>query len=236
MDKSVERAQKMIHDLLGSGLLMKDVIAGSGVNPTTLGWIRKGRAEKISSKTYSRIKDYWSDQVYSGNVSMKSSAGPLVSPKSTVPVLKGDRVDQAKQMVQQLVEKGYSVPQIYRDTEITRQTLYKLRDGKSLRVLDRTYDRLRKYWREVMNGKTMPGEESLTPETPVETPQKDVAVKTTKTPSRRQKRPETSYESFVSRQHVPVDVELFTTVIDRLIDRFEAAKKELEGIRKEMRS
>ncbi len=56
----------MIHDLLGSGLMMKDIIAGSGVNPTTLGLIRKGRVDKISAKTYDRIKDYWTNEVCVG--------------------------------------------------------------------------------------------------------------------------------------------------------------------------
>jgi|GEM_PF-3106077 len=66
MQYSVEHAQTMMQDLLDSGLLMKDIIAGPGVNPTTLGWIRKGRVEKISGKTYGRIKDYWTNEVCVG--------------------------------------------------------------------------------------------------------------------------------------------------------------------------
>jgi|GEM_PF-3466223 len=175
----------MIHDLLGSGLMMKDIIAGSGVNSTTLGWIRKGRVDKISGKTYDRIKDYWTKQVY------------------TLPVLKGEKIDHAAQMVQHLLDKGISIPKISQDIAIGSQTLNRLQNGDARRILDPTYDRLRAYWRTAM-----------LPE----------SQETSQTPA------EASYEGFVSYEHVPVDL----GVIDRLIENFEAAKKELEGIRKEI--
>lgn len=135
MPNSVVHAQKMIHDLLGSGLLMKDIIVGSGVNPTTLGWIRKGRVEKISGKTFGRIQAYWT------KVGCK---------QPTLPVLKGEKIDHASQMVQQLVEKGFDIPKISQDLEIVSQTLKKLQNGDARRILDPTYDRLRAYWRTMM--------------------------------------------------------------------------------------
>lgn len=163
MEKTVDRAQKMIHDLLGSGLMMKDVVSGTGVNPTTLGWIRKGRTDKIAERTFDRIWDYWSEQA---------------SPKDE------------REAEREVPESTKTI------SDASKEALRKSR----------------------------------------KTAEKTKKVETKVAPSPRQKRPERTYDGFVSRQHVPVDAELFTTVIDRLIDRFEAAKKELEGIQREIGS
>lgn len=161
MEKTVERAQKMIHDLLHGGLMMKDIVSGTGVNPTTLGWIRKGRTEKIAERTFDRIWDYWSEQAPPKDE--RGSAGEVPDSTKTI-------------------------------SAASKEALKKSR----------------------------------------KTAEKTKKVEPKVTPPRRQKRPERTYDGFVSRQHVPIDAEVFTTVIDRLIDRFEAAKKELEGVRKEI--
>jgi hypothetical protein len=127
----------MIQDLIESGLLMKDIIACSGVNPTTLGWIGKGRVTKISGRMYRRIKVLSTKQVYA------------------LPVLEGEKINHAAQTVQHLLDKGICIPQICIDNENNRQTIDRLRKDEARRVLDQTNDRLRSDWLLVMTRKSV---------------------------------------------------------------------------------
>ncbi|MBN1446449.1 MAG: hypothetical protein JXA28_00860 [Bacteroidetes bacterium] len=61
MEKTVERAHEMIHDLRRAGISGQKIAKGSGVNPVTIGQIRNGKSGRITEKIFDRIWDFWSE-------------------------------------------------------------------------------------------------------------------------------------------------------------------------------
>lgn len=165
MEKTVERAQQMIRDLLRAGFSGKDISQGSGVNPNTIGSLRNGKSTRVTDKVFDRIWDYWSE-----HAPPKDDNRPPDEEETPVAI------------------KNKSI------SEAARKSLRKAAEGT--------------------NG--------------------DAVAKTKEAPAPRQRHPEASSGSFVSRQHVPVDISALTAVIRRLVSRFEDAKRELEEIRKEI--
>jgi hypothetical protein len=60
-EKTVKKAQMMVHDLLLLGFSGVKISDGAGVNQVTIGSIRNGKSQRISEKVFDRIWDFWSE-------------------------------------------------------------------------------------------------------------------------------------------------------------------------------
>ncbi|MDT8324442.1 MAG: hypothetical protein RRA94_10040, partial [Bacteroidota bacterium] len=212
MEKTVERAREMVMELVASGLTMSKISDGTGVNPTTLGWIKNGKIKKIKGMTFDRIWDYWSENpgpenagagrdegVSEGDAGSpddartESAGKDSAAPSSEGTKLVGTKLEQSFQMVKDLLRHGQSSAQIIRATGIAPMTISMLRNEKSKRVTNKVYDRLRDYWRQQLNGKvTEAAGESASAEA-AQAPVK----KLQQVPGKKEKQTETSYAGFV---------------------------------------
>jgi len=62
-EKSVDRAQRMIKDLLLAGYSGVKISEGSGINQVTIGALKNGKSQRVTDKVFNRLWDYWSENV-----------------------------------------------------------------------------------------------------------------------------------------------------------------------------
>lgn len=62
-EKTVEKAQQMIQDLLLAGYSGVKISEGSGVNQVTIGALKNGKSQRVTEKVFDRLWDYWSENV-----------------------------------------------------------------------------------------------------------------------------------------------------------------------------
>jgi len=61
MEKTVERAHEMIHDLVRAGFSGEKISREAGVSSPTIGQIRNGKSGRITEKVFDKIWNYWSE-------------------------------------------------------------------------------------------------------------------------------------------------------------------------------
>ncbi|MCB2203471.1 hypothetical protein KQI65_01885 [bacterium] len=141
MEKTAKQAQVIVQGMVNAGIKMKDIVAGTGVNPTTLGWIRKGRTEKISEKTFDRIWEFWSKQPISKEQE-EAPAQESVEPDAR------QKLEEARAIVHDLLNRGMTTTDVAYMSAITARTVRDLREALTDEVSDRVYSRLQAYYKE----------------------------------------------------------------------------------------
>ena len=154
-----------------------------------------------------------------------------------------DKLELVTQHVSDLIEAGWSVSAISRESGVNQITLGNIKNRKAQRVTDKVYQRVADFRARVDAGAIDPPKRGRRTADPV-APQ-GAAVKrepATVTPAatapaarRRSASKPAMTGSFISTDHVPVDAQQLQAVIDRLIDNFSAAIGELEQIRRQLK-
>lgn len=63
MEKTAEKAQKMINDLLLAGFSGVKISEGSGINQLTISLLKNGKSKRITEKVYDRLWNFWDENL-----------------------------------------------------------------------------------------------------------------------------------------------------------------------------
>ncbi|MCB2205789.1 hypothetical protein KQI65_13670 [bacterium] len=151
-----------------------------------------------------------------------------------------DKLELVTQHLTDLMDAGWTVAAISRESTVNQITLGNIKNRKATRVTDKVYQRVadfkarvdkglveaptrgRKAGKKAGTGKVQPT--ASAPKSPTRTPR--AAAATRSVPAQR--------GSIINNDYVPVNASQLGSVIDRLIDNFSAAIAELESIRKQL--
>jgi hypothetical protein len=137
--------------------------------------------------------------------------------------------EKAQKMVSDLLLAGFSGVKIAEGSGVNQFTISAIKLGKQSRITEKVYDKIWNFWDE-----NLPSKEKMEELRKNEAAAPKAKPQTKRKYTKKAKLDKAGIDSFINKNFVPVDVNAFESMIDRLILQYDDVLNELKSIKRQI--